>query len=101
MFLAPPSSTQVESSVAPTNQSKPRDSWGLDSMLQSSFFSGIPTGSASASPNLFANFPSNKSATSGKGHLVEWEVLHSLERGLSETIQYLDSVLLAFVLDQL
>ena len=66
LFLASPSTVESSSSMLTSTQEKPRDSWALDSMLQSSFFSGISTGSASASPNLFANFPNNKSKTPGK-----------------------------------
>ena len=69
VLAAPTSTVESTSSVSATNQEKPRDSWALDSMLQSSFFSGIPSGSASASPNLFANFPTNKSKTPGKFRL--------------------------------
>ena len=75
LFLASPSTVESSSSMSTSTQEKPRNSWALDSMLQSSFFSGISTGSASASPNLFANFPDNKSKTPGELIDPQWEIV--------------------------
>ena len=66
VVLAPTVSTAVTSASEAKPNDKPRDSWALDSMLQSSFFSGIPSHSANASPNLFAGFNTDKPKQQGK-----------------------------------
>ena len=86
-ILASPSTVESSSSLSTSTQEKPRDSWALDSMLQSSFFSGIPTGSASASPNLFANFSNNKPKTPGKlSDLIETTSVCDLHNQKAEFI---------------